>query len=80
MTMDSHQSYSVGDELQHYAGDRWRVVAVDLPGDGGWHANMIELAGDYRIECIEGRERGRLRRVHADYLEGDGWRLAVPHA
>jgi hypothetical protein len=74
--MSSHESYSVGTLLRHHAGSVWEIVAADLPGDGEWHSNMLELAGDYRIRCIEargGETRGNERRVHADYLHGDGW-------
>lgn len=66
-------SYFAGDELRHHAGDIWRVLEADLPGDDNWHDGMIHVAGDYLIECIHGREQGRTARVHADYLEGDGW-------
>jgi hypothetical protein len=75
--MSSPGSYPVGTLLRHHAGSVWEVVAADLPGDGRWHGNMLELAGDYRIRCVEpaaGETRGTERRVHAEYLHRDGWR------
>ena len=72
------QTYFRGDELLHHAGDVWRVVAANLDGDGQFHEGMLALAGDYRIVCVRGRELGNVRRVHADYLHGDGW-VRVPN-
>ncbi|HEU4975271.1 MAG TPA: hypothetical protein VFT50_09295 [Baekduia sp.] len=80
--LSKSQRYEVGARLRHHAGSVWEVVDNDLPGDGEWGEGMVLLRGDYRIECVEGSQRegfiggetvGVTRRVHADYLHGDGW-------
>jgi hypothetical protein len=73
-------SYAVGTQLPHHAGSLWEVAEAGLPGDGKtWQGNMILCQDDYTIRCIEptGTELpGHCMRVHADYLHGDGWKLA----
>jgi hypothetical protein len=62
----------VGVLLRHHSGDLWQVAEVDLPGDDSWgtgeDAGMVVVAGDYRIRCLAGREKGRITRVHAEYI------------
>lgn len=84
---DYEGTYEVSQCLRHHAGSLWEIIEADLPGDGSWGEGMCLLAGDYRIRCVEGTVRegfiggeveGNVRRVHADYLHGDGWRAVTP--
>ena len=81
MTLPSKSSYPVGEVLVHHSGSRWVVVETDLPGEAlrPEDRGMIPMAGDYRIECCRpggGSRVGTQHRVHADYLHGDGWKVA----
>lgn len=79
-------TYPAGQRLQRHTGSVWEVVANNLEGDGKtWGGGMVLCQGDYTIRCISAyptyrdHERsGNMMRVHADYLHGDGWRLAEP--
>lgn len=54
--------WDVGQRLRHHTGDLW-VIRRD---DGGeW--------GDYWLECIAGREKGRQMTGHGEYLHRHGW-------
>jgi hypothetical protein len=70
------QSYRAGEQLVHHSGEIWVVERVGDLADDEHSAKMLPLPDDYLICCVVGYSSRPLqrRRVHRDYLHGDGWR------
>lgn len=53
-------------QLRHHSGDIWVVVKDQ---GGRW--------GDYWLECLSGREKGRAMVAHGEYMHRHGWTPTV---
>lgn len=62
--------FQPGTELRHHAGSTWRVCFDHIDGD----YTIRCIVGTVRPGFIGGETEGTIRRVHADYLHGNGWK------